>query len=413
MNRFLKILTIAPLFCASATLAQTNANSPYSYYGIGELDLFNYSRTAGMGGVTYGIKSNNYINNLNPASYANIDSLRFMLDVTASGNFSQFKSTNESYSTFNGNFKRIALGFRIHKLWGMSMGIMPYSNVGYKVFTRESIIGSDSYSASLYSGIGGLTKAYFGNSIRILNNLSVGFNTTLLFGYINKTKTSTYSGITDEWVEKYRYKPVPSLMFDFGIQYSLKLKENLNVTAGLVGGLDNRIKLVKYFSIYSSTQSSNEEKRDVENFYIPMFYGGGLSVRTAKWVIGADYHTQLWENVAKENRTSRFVNTHHIALGAEYCPDKYLGRNLFQRMSYQFGAHYDRTALTVLGQNYDIYGLSVGVAMPLKMQLSNIAFSIDFGTKGKNSNGLFRENYLRFNLGISFADFWFMKRQYD
>lgn len=414
MNRLRTIFAIIiSLVISDLGFSQNNINSPYTYYGIGEFDVFNYSRTSGIGGVAYGIKSGNFINNLNPASYAGIDSLRFMLDFSVNGSLSNFKSNNESYNAFNGNFKRIAIGFRMLKFWGVSLGFEPYTNVGYKISVFESIAGQNDYSSVQYSGEGGLSKMYLGNSFKLFKGLSVGANVSMILGYINKTKCTTYSGLFEEWYEKYRYKPTTSFSFDFGLQYSNKIKDDLNFTIGLVGGLKNEIKLVEYFSVYSSSQSNNEEKLGVESFNVPMFYGGGLSVRSKRWLFAADYQTQLWENEDVIHESGRFVNTHHVAIGSEFCPDLYLGRTLFKRMTYQLGLHYDRTSLTVLSNNYDIYGLSFGVIIPFKMQLSSLSLSIDLGTKGKKTNSLFRENYIKFNIGVNFSDFWFVKRQYE
>lgn len=412
MNRLLKIIALVPFVISSVGYAQNNSNSPYSYYGIGEFDLFNYSRASGMGGAAYGVKSGNFINTSNPASYSGIDSLRLLLDVSVNGNLSKFESTSENFTSFNGNFKRIALGFRMMKNWGVSLGFMPFTNVGYKVSSYESIAGLNTYSSTQYTGEGGLTKVYLGNSVRLFNQLSLGFNASMILGYINKTKASTNSELSETWYEKHRYEPSTSFTFDFGAQYSGKIKENLNFTVGLVGGLENTIKLVDYYSIYTSSTSSTEEKRNVEEFHTPIFFGGGFSINSPKWSIAADYNTQLWDDLTKING-SRFKNSHHAALGTEYCPDKYLGRTIFKRMTYQAGLHYDRTALTVLGKNYDIYGVSLGVVVPFKMQLSSLSLSVDMGTKGKKSSSLFRENYIKLNIGICFSDFWFFKRQYE
>lgn len=414
MNRLRTISTIIiSLVISNLGFSQNNTNSPYTYYGIGEFEVFNYSRNAGIGGAAYGIKSGEFINNLNPASYAGIDSLRFLLDVGVNGCLSNFKSSSESYNVLNGNFKRIAIGFRMLKFWGVSLGFEPYTNVGYKISVYESIAGQNDYSSVQYSGEGGLSKVYLGNSFKLFKGLSVGANISMVMGYINKSKCTAYTGLSEEWYEKYRYKPTTSFSFDFGLQYSNKIMDDVNFTIGLVGGLKNEIKLVEYFSVYSSTQDAEEEKLGVEPFYIPMFYGGGLSISSKRWVFAADYQTQRWENEDVRHESGRFVNTHHVAVGSEFCPDRYLGRTLLKRMTYQMGLHYDRTSLTVQSQNYDIYGLSMGVIIPFKMQLSSLSLSVDLGTKGKKTNSLFRENYIRLNIGVNFSDFWFVKRQYD
>lgn len=396
-----------------ALIAQSNTNSPYSYFGLGEFDLSGYSKTSGMGGVGYGIRTSSFVNHLNPASYAGFDSLRVVLDVSASGKVLWLRSPSDGHSSFNGNIKRIALGLRLHRLWAVSLGMTPFSNVGYRVNAHEPVVGlSDDRSTATYSGDGGLTRFYIGTSVRPFGGLSLGANVSMLFGYINKTKTTSHRLLDASWTEKYRYKPNTALLLDFGAQYAIGLPGGSRLTLGLVGGLSSSIKLAKYYSVFMGT-GGDEEMRDVERFYLPLHLGGGFALTTQRWAFAADYETQRWADVAQQNRTTRFANTHRAALGLSFCPNYYLGRNLLQRMTYQMGLHYERSHLSFQGARSDAYGITFGVDMPFRQQLSSLALSVDVGLKGRAYRDMLRETYIRVNMGISFSDFWFLKRQYD
>lgn len=413
MNRR-TILSAAFAVLLPLTLAaQSNTNSPYSYFGLGEFDLAGYGKTSGMGGVAYGIRTPSFVNHLNPASYAGFDSLRVVLDVAASGKVSWLRASNDGRSAFNGNIKRIALGLRLYKAWAVSLGMTPFTNVGYQVNAKEPVVGrSDEYSVATYSGDGGLSRLYFGTSIRPFGGFSVGANVSMLFGYINKTKITSHGQLDGTWTEKYRYKPRTALLFDFGAQYAIGLPGSSRLTLGLVGGLSSGLRMAKYYSVFMGAEG-DEEMRDMERFYLPLRLGGGLAFNSKRWTFAADYETQRWADVAKLNRTTRYVNSHRAALGASFCPNYYLGRNLFQRMTYQAGLHYERTHLSFQGLRSDAYGVTVGVDMPFRQQLSSLSLSVDAGIKGRAYKDMIRETYIRLNMGISFSDFWFLKRQYD
>ena len=65
--------------------AQSGTNSPYSQYGLGVLSEQTSGFNRGMNGVGLGFHEHNQINYLNPASYAAIDSMTFILDAGISG----------------------------------------------------------------------------------------------------------------------------------------------------------------------------------------------------------------------------------------------------------------------------------------------------------------------------------------
>ena len=70
--------------------AQSGTNSPYSQYGLGVLSEQTSGFNRGMNGVGLGFHEHNQINYLNPASYAAIDSMTFILDAGISGQVTNF-----------------------------------------------------------------------------------------------------------------------------------------------------------------------------------------------------------------------------------------------------------------------------------------------------------------------------------
>lgn len=393
--------------------AQSSTNSPYTFYGIGEMSFTDHSKTSGMGGIGIGLKSKGFINNQNPASYSVFDSLNVILDVAFSGSLSKIESSSNSYSAINGNLKKLAIGFRLSPKWSLSAGLVPFTNVGYKTISEKGIEGTTDNFTITSEGKGGLSKIFIGNSFKLGNNISLGFNTNLLVGYYEKNETYTFENYSSEYKETIRkYKPKSTFTLDFGLQYSDTIDSKWKYTIGFIGGTNSKLKLREYVN-YSSESTTEDELTNNYNFWTPVFIGLGMSVSSAKWTLGADYKIQYWENVISKNNINYLNNSHHLAIGAEYTPKGLLGKTLLQRISYQIGGHFDRSYLKINSENFDIYGLSLGLLIPIKNQGSRVGLSFDFGKKGKIDNGMFKENYYQLNLSLNFSDFWFQKRRFN
>jgi hypothetical protein len=78
MRRF--FINFFLLFFTLNISAQMRNHLPYSVYGIGEINPKGLSRNLGMGRTGIANASEHYLNNLNPASYRNLDSISFFFD---------------------------------------------------------------------------------------------------------------------------------------------------------------------------------------------------------------------------------------------------------------------------------------------------------------------------------------------
>ena len=86
-----------------------------------------------MGGIAYGLRDKYQTNFANPASYTAVDSLTFIFDGAVS-----LQNTNLSNGTLkrnakNSSFDYITMQFRASKWTAISLGLLPYSNVGYSM----------------------------------------------------------------------------------------------------------------------------------------------------------------------------------------------------------------------------------------------------------------------------------------
>jgi hypothetical protein len=74
-----------------------NTSSPYSRFGLGELQPYTFGRTSAMGGASLASRNNQQINLANPASYTAVDSLGFMFEFGVFANYSNYSNDIDQY----------------------------------------------------------------------------------------------------------------------------------------------------------------------------------------------------------------------------------------------------------------------------------------------------------------------------
>src|SRR5690554_257533 len=83
MCKTLKLLLSGLMIVIPVSLlqSQNRTSSPFSRYGMGELNPQGFSRNQAMGGTGIGLRSAGYLNNMNPASYSALDSMSFFFET--------------------------------------------------------------------------------------------------------------------------------------------------------------------------------------------------------------------------------------------------------------------------------------------------------------------------------------------
>ncbi len=121
--------------------AQTATSSPYSRYGIGDLNGKGFAQGFAMAGTHIAMQNDSlpmfFINTGNPASYS---SLR-LTTVDLGLNYSRLQLQNSTAKSVSHSaaLGYISIAFPFKKWWGGSIGLIPYSSVGYKVSDQQSI----------------------------------------------------------------------------------------------------------------------------------------------------------------------------------------------------------------------------------------------------------------------------------
>ena len=124
------------MFAFGVAMAQNATLTPYSGYGYGMLRDGVTSTQRAMGGIGYAMNSGRQINTMNPASYAAIDSLTFLFDIGLDVTSMWLSETDAegnraSEQRWAGGLDYATMQFPLGKYLGGSVGLLPYSSVGY------------------------------------------------------------------------------------------------------------------------------------------------------------------------------------------------------------------------------------------------------------------------------------------
>ncbi len=409
--------------------AQRSSNSPYSRYGLGDLHTAGFGESPALGNIGIGWRTKNQINYLNPAAYSSQDTMTFLFDAGLTGGYTNYKSNELEVSRYNMQIDHLAISFPITKWWATSIGLLPYSSVGYNILEQSNVIinnnGEDRSVLTdyIYEGSGGLNRIYLGTGIKLGKHVSAGVNASYIFGAQN------INSITQLPFEKNHAQLVVErdlIINDFiitsGIQAFTPLGNNIELTVGAT--IDLETNLTAYESVFSRTimpvengvitdtiQNYDSEETDIT---IPLKYGVGFSLSYKNMMrFGFDYTQQDWSKTTLIGSSDPLAASQSVHFGAEYIPDVTSVRRYIDRVRFRAGAHYADTYLQIKDEQLKDYGISFGLGLPMKG--NNTMFNIGFllGKRGTLDQGLIEETYGKVSLNITFSDFWFFQRRID
>lgn len=419
--------TLCALLLAMVTgmaIAQNNTNSPYTRYGYGDLSDQSFGNSKAMGGIALGLRDGAQINPLNPASYTAIDSLTFLFEGGVSLHNMNISGDGVKLNAKNSSFDYFAMQFRLHPRVAMSVGLLPFSNVGYSVSESNEATETSPYHTKSLTGEGGLHQLYVGAGVKVWKNLSVGVNVSYFWGDIDRSLTllypnnaSAYSYIRKNAVSVSDYK------LDLGLQYTQELDKKRSITIGAVYSPKHELSNDYMVTEQSSSVVTENWEAVME---LPQTFGVGFTYNyDRRLTVGADYSLQQWSktkfdiHTAKEaireefNETYTYGDRHKIALGAEYIPSL-IGRSYFSRIKYRLGAYYMTPYYKIGGKDAAReYGVTAGFGLPVPRSRSILSISGQFVRVSGQESNFVNENIFRVSIGLTFNERWFFKRRVE
>ncbi|HEY9195999.1 MAG TPA: hypothetical protein VIM77_07025 [Mucilaginibacter sp.] len=430
---FLTLLFAVSAFTASA---QSTSSSPYSRFGLGDIDPQLMPQNIAIGGIsvaTNRISLFNNINVVNPASYSYLSLTT--IDVGLYGNFVTLNQKG-SPTQSNKNFRlsHFAFGIPVSKHSALSFGLLPYSERGYnyKKTAKNLDSGQSSDTSAVnynYSGDGGLSKAYIGYGFTILKHLSLGGNVSYIFGNIKDFSTTEIPDLPGTLNTKIEQSnAIGGLNYDFGAQYSVDFSETKHLVFGYSASAGTKINTQSSYIVSHYTNDANGNPNiavdSVVNkvgskgkIQLPQINRFGISFQSdGKFLVGADYSMGKWSDLSIAGTKQGLVDSRTVNVGAQFTPNINTIRNYLATVDYRIGGIYDETYMMINNTRIKRYAVTAGVGLPLRPNNGSfykINISAEVGQRGSLTNGLVKENYLNLHLGFTLNDRWFTKYKFD
>ncbi|WP_195576953.1 OmpP1/FadL family transporter [Bacteroides thetaiotaomicron] len=413
------------MMVTGTAIAQNNTNSPYTRYGYGDLSDQSFGNSKAMGGIAIGLRDGAQINPTNPASYTAIDSLTFLFEGGVSLQNMNISGGGLKLNAKNASFDYLAMQFRLAPWMAMSVGLLPYSNVGYTVSDSQTTDNDLTYSRS-FTGDGGLHQLYVGAGVKVLKNLSVGVNASYFWGDLTRTRSVIFPQMSSSTYYSYNRQMAVSISdykLDFGVQYTQELNKKHSFTVGAI--YSPKHKLNNDYNSTIQVGSSTTEKMDA-TLELPNTFGVGFTYNYDKRLtLGMDYSLQQWSktefgiatndiNVRQDfEETYAYCDRTKISVGAEYIPNL-IGRSYFAHIKYRLGAYYTTPYYKIDGKKASReYGVTAGFGLPVPRSRSILSISGQFvRVKGLETN-MVNENIFRVSIGLTFNERWFFKRRVE
>lgn len=427
INKLYKLLfsSVIVFMTACDVVAQSDISSPYSRFGLG---LINHNKAntimQGMGGICNALDGKHLLNNSNPASYAEIDSLTFLFDAGFFMKYATYRTTDASEKGSNSSFDYFDIGFGVTKWLKMGIGIAPYSSRAYT--SKADYVWNHNYPYSIdYEGSGGLNKVYWANGLKVCKSLSLGFKMNYIFGNIIDETTLYFPDFiyfhNEKRTNNLRFS---DLTFDLGIIIKHQFKNDYKIALGATYSLPANMTThrdVFIRTMFKGYGTSIEKPIDTILYEkgkstvvkYPQGIGAGISLQKGeRWLIGIDFNWNNWSAFRINQMNDSLQDSWNIAIGGSYTPYNTSVSSYFSKLIYRAGFHYDQTCFNIYGTSINKYGVSFGVGLPVPRAMTMINLAFEFGKMGTTRNNLIEESYFNISLGLSLHDRWFVKRRY-
>lgn len=426
--------TLAFIFLFATVTAFSQAESPYSRYGLGTLRNPVFSANEGMGYLAAPYVSAVNINYSNPASYASLT--RTTIEIGALIDGAHLSTGDSSYRSANGSVNHFAIAFLPScktGQWALSLGLLPYSNVDYN-FVQNFNDPSIGQYAENYIGSGSLYNAYVGGAYKI-KGFSIGANVGFIFGKLQYQKIISFPA---DSAGSYATRNIAtvnmkSFSYNLGVQYQKLIYHNRDdpdqrrdiyafFGAYGSGGLKMTAKVSNYWDRYNFPTSTGtqsiidtlqQDAIQIGKITMPMNLGAGMMFGNERfWLLGADFKYNTWGSYTTILDNGGLVNSWQASIGGQITP-KYDDQNYFMHMQYRLGAYYGKSEISFYGDHLSQGGATIGVGLPFK-SVAHINLTGDFGQLGDPSNKqVVQQTYYRFTIGFVLNDVWFIKRKFD
>jgi hypothetical protein len=389
--------------------------SVYSRYGIGEIQLNMRGKNIGMGSVGVGMFGETFMNFANPAALASVSRTMF----TAGYQYRNYDSEDATGVSVigTGNISEFGLAFPLYspKKIVLSLGVLPYSSVGYQQEVSQTVSGE--HVLQQFEGKGGLNSAQLSVSYAASSSVMLGMTAHYLFGAIYKDQTihfsssNFYGGAYNQTMSLSGFALTLGGLY-LGIDKALGLSTSGNLNAGATvfsgSSLDFDNEILRNFSSNQDTIAVNNKTID-----LPLGFSVGMSYVKNKINYAADVDFQQWDNFKISNvHPAEIQNSIRFGAGAEFLPSDNFADSFWDRVAYRLGGYYRITNTKVNGTSINELFGSFGLGFPSSFD-SRLNMSVEYGIRGTTSSALIKDTIIRFTVSLTASELMFIPPPVD
>ncbi|MFN3917321.1 MAG: hypothetical protein ACK4K0_06225 [Flavobacteriales bacterium] len=462
IKNYIKTTLLVAVFPAPI-LAQTTGTSPYSRYALGDFSSNSAVFFQGMAGISTPFSFNSQINYLNPAGNSSFRTHTAIFDASLDGKMVEMESSEGMTRESSLGLSGLALGLPVAQNWGIVLGLRPYTNVGYDVFSEQQVDGAGR-TRFIYEGSGGLNNLFLSTGYGLIQKgdslrLSVGAQASFLFGAINYQRSVEFSNTNYSNLRVKNSLFVNDVIYRAGTQFEAAYRKNTVQVDDKGNSKTVRKEFFRYgfgasYDLGGNVRARRDEFaytytkfgfRDIINDTIAALFDekgtiqmpwkltlGGFVSFNKDFTLSAQYDLENWEGYQENFSTSGIkandlTSLSAIRLGFMYRSFKKLDAaqrgnkvSSLSATTYMIGVNRTNLPLNFNGTPLISDAVSFGLSIPLtpSRTFSSINFGMELGRRGRVSDSPISERFATVRLGIVITpdikyERWFFKYKYD
>lgn len=418
-----------------AAVAQNQTYSPFSRFGIGEINSngSSFQRLSLNSNVTYTDKE--LPNFLNKASLASLNAPVF--DFSFAYNHTQLENSQGKQNLSSGALGSILIALPLQRGFALGLGLSPVSSVGYKstnTITQDSIQGFVTNE-----GEGGLNSVHASLAYNFLNKkdssyFAVSLTGAYTFGSINRSRSIEFTESYFKNTRNTTSLSISDVRMEIGLLYNTYVSEKSKIAIGLVYTPSTDMnrsynELTRHYltntlgtETFKDTVSVISEKNG--EITLPSSINFGVSYTLSrKLTLSASLKNTQWSDFKQtiNGAETSFGNSdlNEVSFGVQYKPSTLstLNESVFKQSVFSAGFRSSKGYVSVNGTDIQSQALSLGISVPFRRSSTNsyFHFGTEIGSRGETD--LIQEKYAKVFIGLSISpksvDKWFYKRKYN
>ena len=431
------------IFFVIGFLSFSQTNSPYSYFGMGDIAENEYVFNTLMSGSGLAYSDTAKVNRLNPATLSNLSNTA--LHTGASFKAVNLKNNNNSQKYGDGWLPYFGIGFPVIKnKLGFSGGLSPLSSSNFTIIDSVSEPNIEDV-AYLHTGSGRYYQAFYDLGFQVLpkkwsgkHRLSIGLGGAYFFGGMEKKAITEFNDTLHYFnTRRIEQSYLNDIYWRSGIHYNFSFSEKddnkMQFGVGLCWDNGKNLDVSRniYWDRYKYNSSAIVIKDTVQitfdesgSIYYPGGYSIGISLsriskvnlgKIAQWHLFADYKNRKWSNYKYFDESMGLNDSYRLSLGGQFSPRT---ANQTKPIHFYFGGYLGEENLFVENEEVSSFGMSFGIGIPFRElpgkpgNSSILNIGLTLGKRGSLGAGLIEEQFLKIDLGILMNSRWFIKRKF-